>query len=361
MFMGESSSGNNVDPLEMLEAGICKNVIAEKCIKPLERKESWQQCFILSEGKHCFKMYDESSGALLLTAKRTKGGEFYISQYEDFPETFKGPVKNGENSNNGPSCDIRDSYPSKQIERYCVVLKPGSTKSSFKLVSRSCELCDKRLNKFSCGASSGQCNGDRQILGIITHRTTIIDQTDIEARCLDVQLPGLLNGERIVWCPRTMAKGVHADITLENQRLRSYSTGDSKYGQEQEESKEGEESDGDERPKNSEDYKAKRGKQLKQKNIPFTKNANGDRYYFTTKLPKWNDEVGSLVLQFRNKRVRMASSKNFILTDKNDPQKLVFQLGKCQSGRFNLDFKNPMSPLQAFGIALSAYGFNSKK
>jgi len=45
----------------------------------------------------------------------------------------------------------------------------------------------------------------------------------------------------------------------------------------------------------------------------------------------------------------------FSLLDDNHP---VLQFGKTSPTRFTLDFKFPLSPLQAFGIALSSFALD---
>ena len=62
-------------------------------------------------------------------------------------------------------------------------------------------------------------------------------------------------------------------------------------------------------------------------------------------------------------RVKQASIKNFILIDNTvEPEEepnaqnlLVF--GKVDDNTFSLEFRPPLSPLQAFGIATSEFDF----
>mmetsp|Transcript_38195 Transcript_38195/g.75174 ORF Transcript_38195/g.75174 Transcript_38195/m.75174 type:complete len:401 (+) Transcript_38195:34-1236(+) len=76
---------------------------------------------------------------------------------------------------------------------------------------------------------------------------------------------------------------------------------------------------------------------------------------FVNKKPKRNDAKGCFELGF-NKRVKMASTKNFqlepeISTSKKPP--VVLQFGKVDDKRFNLDVNYPLSPLQAFGLIIA--------
>eukprot|EP01006_Ploeotia_vitrea_P060103 TRINITY_DN75306_c0_g1_i1.p1 TRINITY_DN75306_c0_g1~~TRINITY_DN75306_c0_g1_i1.p1 ORF type:complete len:389 (-),score=34.25 TRINITY_DN75306_c0_g1_i1:113-1279(-) len=72
------------------------------------------------------------------------------------------------------------------------------------------------------------------------------------------------------------------------------------------------------------------------------------------KEPAWNEQLRAYVLNF-NGRVTLASVKNFQLVDPSDPSKVVMQFGKINENKFTLDYQYPVSGLQAFGIALSAF------
>ena len=97
------------------------------------------------------------------------------------------------------------------------------------------------------------------------------------------------------------------------------------------------------------------------------------------KEPQWNEDLGAHVLNF-NGRVTQASVKNFQLIDKSSAHHhnegrldkrgtngadskskssdgkdaVVLQFGRVAKDEFTLDFQWPMSPVQAFAIALSS-------
>lgn len=77
---------------------------------------------------------------------------------------------------------------------------------------------------------------------------------------------------------------------------------------------------------------------------------------FTNKSPKWNDTIGAYVLNF-NKRVTEASVKNFQLVNSTDPDTVYLQFGKVGKDAFNIDFRYPISPFQAFAICLTAFEY----
>ena len=53
-------------------------------------------------------------------------------------------------------------------------------------------------------------------------------------------------------------------------------------------------------------------------------------------------------------RVKKASVKNFIMACPDSPDHTMMLFGKVTSDRFALDFRAPLSPTIAFGIALSS-------
>lgn len=77
---------------------------------------------------------------------------------------------------------------------------------------------------------------------------------------------------------------------------------------------------------------------------------------YSNKPPKWNDAIGAYVLNF-NKRVTEASVKNFQLISSTDPETVFLQFGRVGKEVFNLDFRWPMSPFQAFAMCLSSFDY----
>ncbi|KAJ1980146.1 hypothetical protein H4R35_001234 [Dimargaris xerosporica] len=72
------------------------------------------------------------------------------------------------------------------------------------------------------------------------------------------------------------------------------------------------------------------------------------------KSPQWNEESQSYVLNF-NGRVTMASVKNFQIVNDCDLDYIILQFGRVEHDIFTLDFQYPITPFQAFGIALSSF------
>ena len=70
--------------------------------------------------------------------------------------------------------------------------------------------------------------------------------------------------------------------------------------------------------------------------------------------PWWNVELGAFVLNFGG-RVSVASVKNFQLCDRNDHNYIMLQFGRIQGRHsFTMDFRYPLTAVQAFAIAISS-------
>lgn len=78
----------------------------------------------------------------------------------------------------------------------------------------------------------------------------------------------------------------------------------------------------------------------------------------TNRPPRWNTTLKAYVLNFRG-RVDKPSVKNFILEDRRlgDNAREVLLFGRVGSDVFNLDVAYPLSPLQAFQIAVTSFDY----
>lgn len=64
-------------------------------------------------------------------------------------------------------------------------------------------------------------------------------------------------------------------------------------------------------------------------------------------------EYNAYVLDFDG-RVEKGSVKNFQLCDPEREEFIYLQFGRINDDTFSMDFKFPLSPIQAFGICLSS-------
>jgi len=73
------------------------------------------------------------------------------------------------------------------------------------------------------------------------------------------------------------------------------------------------------------------------------------------KSPSWDPALKHSKLDFHG-RVTMPSTKNFQLVEEGEStQSVVMQFGRVGKDAFNMDYKAPLSALQAFGIVLSVF------
>jgi len=77
-----------------------------------------------------------------------------------------------------------------------------------------------------------------------------------------------------------------------------------------------------------------------------------DALRLVTRKPAWNDDVESLVLDFRGRHIQ-SSAKNFQLGLPQKPEHVVCQFGKLGPETFSLDFRCPLSVIQAFAVSLT--------
>jgi hypothetical protein len=80
-----------------------------------------------------------------------------------------------------------------------------------------------------------------------------------------------------------------------------------------------------------------------------------------SRLPKWDDELEALVLNFENRKVS-PSLRNFMLREALDTEdaKIVCQhacMGDCT---YCLDVAHPLSPVQAFAVAMVSLDWTEK-
>jgi tubby-related protein 1 len=74
-----------------------------------------------------------------------------------------------------------------------------------------------------------------------------------------------------------------------------------------------------------------------------------------TKRAKWNRRVEAWTMDFKG-RVLIASKKNFQLVNSSGSEgEVLMSFGKMKKHRFSLDFREPLSCIQAFSVALSSF------
>mmetsp|Transcript_3172 Transcript_3172/g.7434 ORF Transcript_3172/g.7434 Transcript_3172/m.7434 type:complete len:276 (-) Transcript_3172:286-1113(-) len=86
--------------------------------------------------------------------------------------------------------------------------------------------------------------------------------------------------------------------------------------------------------------------------LPADEQAGTTASTLITRLPSWNEQVQSLVLDFTGRKV-LPSAKNFQLAPSDKAEVVSCQYAKIKDDVFALDFRFPLTVIQAFGIALT--------
>merc|ERR1719424_1558857 len=166
----------------------------------------------------------------------------------------------------------------------------NEARTEWRLVQEKCENCQFSPKHLSCA-----CCGKQQV-GFVRHSRTAIG--DGIFNCMEAHIPALYSDEsRVIWCPKL---------------------GRGDLGYEPSEGTEG-------------GYESQR---------------------LVTKKPVWNDAVESLVLDFKARSIQ-SSAKNFQISMAKRPKHVICQYGKIGGNTFSLDFRYPLSVIQAFGTSLT--------
>lgn len=85
--------------------------------------------------------------------------------------------------------------------------------------------------------------------------------------------------------------------------------------------------------------------------LDFTR--DGEKCHYENVAPRWDPKLNSYALPFFG-RVKLASAKNFQLVANNDHNDIYLMFGKIQKDVFCLDFRHPITPLDAMAVAIAA-------
>ncbi|CAI9763544.1 unnamed protein product [Fraxinus pennsylvanica] len=95
----------------------------------------------------------------------------------------------------------------------------------------------------------------------------------------------------------------------------------------------------------------------------FTPPLSGEPLVLKNKAPRWHEQLQCWCLNFKG-RVTVASVKNFQLVAAVDPslnisaaeqEKVILQFGKIGKDIFTMDYRYPLTAIQAFSICLSSF------
>ena len=343
--MMEGYSNNNILTdygedhfVDQAEMGCSNETVSDECYFPVHKARGWLRCFVevsgsIEGGGVDYRFFLEGvTPRFLLSAKQLDMDTFLISTHEDFPKSGL------------------EGYTSRI--GYCATACRQAD-SSFLLAINNCRLCDQALGIFSCGRGD-----NREIVAKISHATHRHEDSGAEMRLNFVSFPYLnhasptkLREGRRTWCPRTLLNTGPASMPIDT-------------------------------------------------NFTDRITFHPNNIRCVNKLPVWDSVNETLMLSFLGNRVLSTSVCNFILYEERkllvkkqgpkgkqqdtpdvpqDPRKAtppctsglafldqmalpadqsILQFGRAAADKFILDFRYPLSPLQAFGISICTFAFD---
>ena len=311
--VSEALLARSFEDFDLLESGEAREYLPRELVSP---PPHYWMCRVSRSGKNNFCMFLERNASkslgdptFLLSARRV-GDDFYISRYEAFPEE-------GEGAPSG---------------RFCAVLRSAGGPSAAGVRTKAGERRAFEL----IGPT------DPTPAATFVHSWFKQPQCGAEIRTVDVQLFD------------RAAAGVGASA----ESLGSSDSGSDNGGRDL--------FVWDSSPPTPSRKMVERGGGSEVGSSGS--GSGGRRVSICSQIPRWDPAHACLVMKFQRGRVKESSSKNVILFPAGaagrgasaapvDPSRAVVQFGKTAKDDYALDFRAPVSPLEAFALALSSFAF----
>mmetsp|Transcript_18519 Transcript_18519/g.41951 ORF Transcript_18519/g.41951 Transcript_18519/m.41951 type:complete len:363 (-) Transcript_18519:77-1165(-) len=202
--------------------------------------------------------------------------------------------------------------------RPAFVMTRSEDATEWLLLRTKCECCMQRPRHLTC-----EYMGKGQQVARIQHSRRMVGDVKARVHYVDVHVPPVLSGgDSAVWCPLWTGKD-----------LGSRSPASTPSGSQS----------------------PRRRRTLSDCQLGDLLPSEEDQpLKFHTRLPTWDPEVESLVLNFQDRNNLHSSPRNFMLTDEGGQDKIVLQHAQNDKTTWCLDFLHPLSEIQAFAIAMSS-------
>jgi hypothetical protein len=370
------------DESEVMELGLSHQVISDEVYLPSHPSRDWIRCCVTVSTSDCFRMYLEGKKRVrfLLSAKQFNESTLLISTLEDFPLLINPPI---------------NDYIAR-IDR--------QRDMSYLLALTQCHLCDFKLGLYHCGRGPRE----REVIAKISHFTQRFRAIGLDYGCVKVNIPAISkSGKRKIWCPRAFRKSnpnmgydVNVDRAikdLDRSSMFTFINQSPEWNAELESLVVRFQGSRILRPssKNFLLCWAADGSDASMATTSSTRsvspmNSRTDNSSHTQEQPPppapsfmgiatpkqrisksvhnidstaviTNHESSSPRSKSKksNKssvgKSRKSSSSHHRVNSSSGSGEAIMQFGKCSSTRFTLDFRFPLSPLQAFGIALASF------
>jgi len=185
------------------------------------------------------------------------------------------------------------------------------------LIQPRCTCCAHRPRHMTCDFLGRSLQVAR-----IQHSRRKLEQCSVHY--VDVFVPPLVEGESALWCPAWMGKDLGSKTPLGG---------------------------GTQTPKSS------RSPVTRSLSFHLMAPEGADALHLCSKMPAWNAELESLILPFEGRSNLVSSPRNFVvrLADKEQP---ILQHAQLADNTWCLDFKGPLSVVQAMAIAMASLNWD---
>jgi hypothetical protein len=325
------------DLAEDLEAGfMAEAFMAKDTTSPVQPKKPFRRCCIFhaSDSADEYHLLSEA-GDQMLTARYLRAAgriDFFLPEEE---RKFPQKDDNSENS---------------KRSRPAFVMNYNANRDNWLLRQTDCEHCMQRPKHLTCEAL-----GRGQQVAFVQHALRPVGKARVHY--VDIRIPPISSGvESAVWCTVTMGK----DLCGRSYSSSSSSMGYSRFKQfsapEVKSQREGDS------PERSQSESESPSSPTRSPSSP-TRSRTRSRFDLEiqplrvhTKVPVWDEELESLVLNFQDRTVQ-SSPMNFMLRTEDD-ESIILQHAKMAANTFGLDYRYPLSTIQAFAVALTALSWD---
>jgi len=304
---GDEQGSAGFDVADELEKGFAEEGFAAKNMRhPGTLSNRLARCSIVYQ-ESCDEYHLMSEDLNLMMAARLIPQEKRIE--------FYGPCEQGPSS--------RMSGTRNERRRPAFTMGFGEDTDELTLVQTRCECCAHRPRHLTC-----EYFGKGQQVALIKHSRRTIGDKMVRVHNLDVHVPPLVNGTKsAVWCPVFTGKDLGS---------RSPSSPSSNSS--------------------SKSASPTRRRFTSEFHIGSLLPTDQDEpLKICTRLPEWDKEVESLVLNFKDRRNLCSSPRNFMLEyGCGKDAEIVLQHAQNGKSTWCLDYKHPLSAVQAFAIAMAS-------
>jgi len=324
LWSSEDASAEAFDVADDLEKGFVadEQILASSVRTIAQNGDNFRRCSILSEGSTEFHLIAENLDVLLI-ARRRSGDRFEL--YFGNQEEQQAP---------SPSASPGATPSPQGRRRPAFVLSRNDASDEWTLVQSRCECCVNRPRHLTC-----EYFGKGQQLAILRHSLRDLPQGKGKVHHLAIHVPPLIGGtQSAIWCPawtgKDLGRGSATPTRKNSEPLSPCKSGIS----------------GQSPISSSRTLTPTVRSSVSFELLPEEQDKALQLF---TRLPIWDPEVECLVLNFVNRKPFRCTPRNFMVADgTGQGDRVIFQHCQMSEQSWCLDFRHPLSVVQAFAIAL---------